>query len=206
MTKSALRQTFLAQRRALSAKDSMHRSQSIANLLLEEFFDAPSEKTKAVLHTFLPIVRQNEVDTWSIIHRIWQHFPSIQVTVPVTTLLTNRLAHYLLTPETPLIENRWGILEPQQNARIAIDSEQIDFVLVPLLAFDKRGHRVGYGKGYYDYFLAQCRPDCLKVGVSLFEPVEHIADTVPTDVRLNACITPKQVWRFDAPFRHKNTP
>ena len=180
----------------------MHQSWSIVNLLFKEFFDDPFEKTKAVLHTFLPIVRQNEVDTWSIIHRIWQHFPGVQVAVPV---VTNQLAHYLLTPETPLTENRWGVPEPQQNVRIAIDIEQIDLVLVPLLAFDKRGHRVGYGGGYYDQFLAKCRPDCLKIGVSPFEPVEHIADTVPTDVPLNACVTPIQVWRFDTLFRHKNT-
>lgn len=187
-------------------QDSMHRSRAIANLFFEEFLNKPLKKAESVLHTFLPIVRQNEVDTWLIIHRIWQHFPGIKVAVPVADMLTNRLTHYLLTPETPLTENRWGILEPQQNARITIESEQIDLVLVPLLAFDKRGHRVGYGRGYYDHFLAECRPDCFKVGVSPFEPVEPIADVVPTDVPLNACLTPTQVWRFDAPFRHKNTP
>lgn len=205
MTKSALRQAFLAQRRALSAEDSRQRSRAIANLLFEEFFSEPPGKERTVLHTFLPIVRQNEVNTWPIIHRIWQHFPGIQVAVPVAAISTNQLTHYLLTPETPLTENRWGIPEPQQNVRIAIDSEQIDLVLVPLLAFDKRGHRVGYGRGYYDHFLNECRPDCLKIGVSQFGPVEYIADLLPTDVPMNVCITPKQIWRFNTPFRHKNT-
>ncbi|GAB3643912.1 5-formyltetrahydrofolate cyclo-ligase [Spirosoma arcticum] len=205
MTKSALRQAFLAQRRALSAEDVMHRSRAITNLLFDEFFDEFAENKRVILHTFLPIARQNEVDTWAIIHRVWQEFPGIKVAVPVAATLTNQLTHHLITPETPLTENRWGIPEPQPDTCVAINSEQIDLVLVPLLALDKRGHRVGYGMGYYDQFLAECRPDCLKIGVSHFEPVEYIADVIPTDVPLNACVTPKQVWRFDALFRHKNT-
>ncbi len=198
MTKSALRQQFLAQRRALSAEEVTHRSLAIA-----EFFWASNSRrvgltlpAQGILHTFLPIVRQNEVDTWLIIYRIWQDFPAIQVAVSVTNTMTNRLDHYALTPQTPLIENRWSIPEPQQDNRTAIDSEQIDLVLVPLLAFDRQGHRVGYGKGYYDRFLAECRPDCLKIGLSLFEPVERIADTELTDVRLNVCLTPNQVYFF----------
>ena len=205
MTKSALRQQFLAQRRALSAADVTRRSSAIANLLFETFSFLPTSGTGLILHTFLPIVRQNEVDTWPIIHRIWQRFPHIHVAVSVADTTTNRLSHYLLTPETPLIENRWGIPEPQPESHAAIRNEQIDVVLVPLLVFDRQGHRVGYGKGYYDRFLSECRPDCLKIGLSLFEPVERIADVEPTDVRLDISITSEKTWPFGASFRHKNT-
>ena len=163
-----------------------------------EFSGGPDGLTRIILHTFLPIVRQNEVDTWPIIHRIWQHFPNSQVAVSVTDITTNWLTHHLLNPQTPLIENRWGISEPQPEAHTAIGSAQIDVVLVPLLVFDKQGHRVGYGKGYYDRFLAECRPDCLKIGLSLFEPVERINDVESTDVRLTMCITPGQIHLFDA--------
>ena len=69
-------------------------------------------------------------------------------------------------------------------------------VLVPLLAFDKLGHRVGYGKGYYDRFLAKCPPNCLRIGLSLFDPVERIDDVVPTDIRLNSCLTPVHTYVF----------
>ncbi|MDB5241886.1 MAG: 5-formyltetrahydrofolate cyclo-ligase, partial [Spirosoma sp.] len=50
--------------------------------------------------------------------------------------------------------------------------------------------------GYYDRFLAQCRPDCQKIGLSLFNPIDLIIDAEPTDIRLNACITPEQTYRF----------
>ena len=164
--------------------------------LFKESFIDPVVAKQVVLHTFLPIVPQNEVDTWPIIYRLWQSFPQIQVAVSVTNTNTNRLAHYVLTPKTPLIENRWGISEPQPNSCTGINSEQIDVVLVPLLAFDRQGHRVGYGKGYYDRLLAECRPECLKIGLSLFKPVERIIDVELTDIQLDRCVTPQQVYFF----------
>lgn len=166
---------------------------------MENFLSGgPTLPVCRVVHTFLPIARQNEVDTWSIIHRIWQDLPDVQIAVSVTDTTTNRrLSHHILTPETHLIENRWGIPEPQPDGRIAIDSGQIDLVLTPLLVFDRQGHRVGYGKGYYDRFLGGCRPDCQKIGLSLFEPIERIDDIEPTDVRLDACVIPDQVFHFN---------
>ena len=63
--------------------------------------------------------------------------------------------------------------------------KSIDMVLVPGLCFDGDGHRVGYGKGFYDRFLKTCRPDCIKIGLSYFEPVESIDDVHEGDVRLD---------------------
>ena len=194
MTKSALRHQFLAQRRALSAEDVASRSRAIAERLFGTFL--ADTKKLTIVHTFLPIARQNEVDTWPIVHRIWQDFTGVRVAIPVTDVATNQLAHYVITSETSLIENRWGIPEPEPGNCPVIGSQLIDVVLVPLLAFDTHGHRVGHGKGYYDRFLAECRPDCLKIGLSLFEPVEQIDDVEPTDVQLDACITPERVHFF----------
>lgn len=69
-------------------------------------------------------------------------------------------------------------------------------VLIPLLAFDKKGYRVGYGKGFYDRFLADCRPDVVKVGLSVFEPIDEIADLNEFDIKMDFCITPNRVWQF----------
>ena len=73
---------------------------------------------------------------------------------------------------------------------------KIEVVFIPLLTFDKTGQRVGYGKGFYDQFLAQCKPSTLKVGLSFFEPEIYIEDLLPTDIPLDYCITPNQTYHF----------
>jgi 5-formyltetrahydrofolate cyclo-ligase len=108
------------------------------------------------------------------------------------------LKHYELTPATPLTQNRWGIPEPVTEEAAEVLPPLFDAVLVPLLACDQWGHRVGYGGGFYDRFLAQCRPGALFIGLSILAeaPVVEIADVLSTDVPLHACITPSGVWNF----------
>lgn len=90
--------------------------------------------------------------------------------------------------------SEWGIPEPVGG--MIMDPFSFDVILVPLVAFDKNGHRVGYGKGFYDRYLALCRPDCLKIGISLFEPVELIEDVESHDIPLDLAICPSQVYDF----------
>ena len=97
------------------------------------------------------------------------------------------------TSATELVESAWGIREPVGPC---IEPIEIDLVLVPLIAFDETGHRVGYGKGYYDRFLDQTRQECLKIGLSYFPPEPEITDAGAHDVRLDACITPDALFRF----------
>ena len=73
---------------------------------------------------------------------------------------------------------------------------EIDLVIVPLLCFDKKGNRVGYGKGYYDRFLKQCRKDCIKIGFSYFDPIDQVEDINKFDVKLDYGITPDAIYQF----------
>jgi len=99
-----------------------------------------------------------------------------------------------VAPGTQFQTNTWGIIEPLgQNT---IDETAIDLVLVPLICFDETGHRVGYGKGFYDRTLARCRKDCIKVGLSFFGPVEEIEGVDANDVRLDYCVTDDSVFQF----------
>lgn len=188
MQKSELRRHMLQLRRALSAEEVQRRSEQIA----DQFFSRFALKAGQTVHVFLPILKNNEVNTWLIINRLRQQHPEVRVAVPVTDVAQNILTHHHLTDEAVLIENKWGIPEPQ-NAHI-IHAPEVDIVLIPLLAFDEAGHRVGYGKGFYDRFLADCRPDVLKVGLSLEPPVKRIADPNPFDVPLDAVVMPKTIW------------
>ena len=90
--------------------------------------------------------------------------------------------------DTVLVENEWGIREP--GAGEIFEPQIVDLVIVPGVCFDEQCHRVGYGKGFYDRFLRKCRPDCVKIGLSFFEPVAEIADIHAGDVRLDFFVSP----------------
>lgn len=191
-TKAALRRAALARRQALSATAVAHFSNQLRKQLFRDF---PVAEWRW-LHVFLPIVRRNEPDTWEIIRWIWSEALPVRLAVPVVQPDGFSLRHYELTRDTLLIENRWGIAEPGPHAP-EVAPARFDAVLVPLLACDRHGHRVGYGGGFYDRFLAQCRPGTAFIGLSLLdEVVEAIADVATTDVALTALITPGGVRRF----------
>ena len=107
----------------------------------------------------------------------------------------SELEHYLFD-EVNISENAWGILEPSGENQEKILPQQIDLVIIPLLIFDKKGNRVGYGKGFYDRFLQQCKPETLKVGICLEDCVETIDDIDKFDVKMNFCITPNKIYEF----------
>ncbi|WP_420151291.1 5-formyltetrahydrofolate cyclo-ligase [Spirosoma sp.] len=196
MNKTQLRHEYLAKRKALTASEVKRRSQLIAWRFLDFLRKKDLSNAPTTVHTFLPIKRQNEIDTWIIISSLWDNYADLRIAVPVTNVATHTLHHYSLVQQTTLIENHWGIPEPATSDQLPVATVDIDIVLVPLLAFDQVGHRVGYGGGFYDRFLSECRADCLKIGLSLFDPVKQIEEIEPTDVSLEACITPDQVWLF----------
>ena len=84
------------------------------------------------------------------------------------------MTHFLLTDNTIIKKNSYNIPEPVDG--IEINSDKLEVVFVPLLAFDKHGNRVGYGKGFYDRFLSECKPETIKIGFSFFEAEDKIKD------------------------------
>ena len=190
MTKQELRQHYLQKRQALSEAQYAQ----LNFQLYQNFFSAIDLSFVKVLHTFLSILSKKEVDTWLIIDRIRREYPHIRISIPKVNGKTGELENFYFEGLHQLATNEWGIQEPKQGT--PTESEKIDLVLVPLLAFDQFGHRVGYGKGYYDKFLIKCRSDCKKIGLSLFTVEDKIADTNNSDIALDQCITPTQIINF----------
>lgn len=189
MTKSEIRKVYLEKRRSLTLPEVASMSAAIS----EQFFREIDPLTVTAVHTFIRIKKFNEVDTSSIYYKLWSSHPWIRTFAPRTDRVAGRLENVEFSPATELIENRWGIREPVGEDT---DPQKIDVAVVPLLCFDESGYRVGYGKGYYDEFLSRCRPDCLKVGVSFFPPVEDIDDLHGGDVPLDLCATPGRMYDF----------
>jgi 5-formyltetrahydrofolate cyclo-ligase len=194
LTKAALRRAALARRQALTKAEVAERSQQLASQLFTNF---PVAQWRW-LHVFLPLARRNEPDTWPLIHRIWAEQLPVRLAAPVVQPDGISLKHYELTPATPLLASRWGIPEPVASPATEVAPAQLDAVLVPLLACDQQGQRVGYGGGFYDRFLADCQPGTRFIGLNILDdaPVAALADVLPTDVPLHACVTPGGVWNF----------
>ena len=190
MNKSELRKIYLEKQKSLSDLECSEKSGQIIGL----FFQSFDMSDVHILHSFLPIRRYNEIDTHLILEKLWRDFPQIETVVPRVNLDTNEIENLKFTHETELVLSNWQINEPSHNEIVEI--EKIDMVLVPLLCFDESGHRVGYGKGFYDRFLTKCRPDTQKIGLSYFPPVKEITDADSFDIRLDLCLTPEKVWRF----------
>ncbi|WP_353242994.1 5-formyltetrahydrofolate cyclo-ligase [Providencia sp.] len=137
-----------------------------------------------------------EINTQPLIDALWQQ--NKQVYLPVLHPFS---AHHLLflhyRPDTQLVKNRFNIAEPPLDVRDVLPPEQLDVMLIPLVAFDSQGQRLGMGGGFYDRTLANWQQsgfypiglahDCQQVEQL---PVAH------WDIPLPEIITPKKIWRW----------
>ncbi|MDH5380175.1 MAG: 5-formyltetrahydrofolate cyclo-ligase [Cyclobacteriaceae bacterium] len=189
MNKEVLRKVYLEKRLFLSEKEKTDRDQK----LFSHFLSHISLQNISYLHIFLPIEKKKEPDTWLLIDQISKDYPQIRFVIP-SSEDNGDLKHYVLKDKSQLKFNKWGIPEPEHGEQIS--PELLDFILVPLIIFDKKGHRIGYGKGYYDRFLELCRPDAKKIGYSLHMPLDVIPYTDEHDIPLDGCIYPEGYWEF----------
>lgn len=185
--KKELRSKYKDLRKQLSEKEREEMSLAIANKLLE----LPIWE-KNYFHVFLPITEQKEVDTELILHLL--SGKDKETIISKADFETRKMTHFLLTDNTKIKKNEYHIPEPLDG--IEMPSHKIEVVFVPLLAFDKKGHRIGYGKGFYDNFLAECAPETIKIGLSFFEAEQSITDTHKNDIKLDYCVTPNEIYQF----------
>lgn len=189
MRKDELRILYREKRAALSMKDII----KLQDLILINFQRLPIPFIN-VLHRFLSAEAKMEINPDPIAEWLSFNNPGLIQAIPRILPGTTVLHHVEYTDETKLVLNKWGIPEPENG--LEINPEDIDMVLIPLLAFDQTGQRVGYGKGYYDRFLANCRPDCIKTGLSFFPAADKITDTNTFDIAMDFCITPDEIYEF----------
>lgn len=187
MTKAELRHTYNLKRKALSHDIRDDLSLNIANQLLQlDIWNL------SFYHIFLSIKEQKEVNTDFILNILSGKDKNIVISK--SDFKTYDMSHFLLTDNTVIKTTHFNIPEPIDG--IEITADKIEVVFVPLLAFDKQGNRVGYGKGFYDKFLKSCRKETLKIGLSFFEAEDLIFDMTEHDIKLDYCITPNEVYNF----------
>lgn len=189
MTKKELRSIYKDKRRDLSLPDI----EKANDLILINFQKITLPFINCV-HTYLASSTLGEADTGNILRYLEFQNPDLKIVAPSIDLTTNTMKHFCIDDETHFVINSYGIEEPVSGK--IVDVEEIDLVLLPLLAFDKAGFRVGYGKGFYDRFLKECKPETIKIGLSFFKAVDEISDIDSFDVPMNYCVTPSRIFSF----------
>jgi 5-formyltetrahydrofolate cyclo-ligase len=191
MSKEHLREKYLAQRQAMSASVYHQKNQRVYTHFFREFnmTHYPS------LHTYLSCPARKEVDTWRLVHTILVKNPTIVLAVPKLLAGPRQMESRQIAQNTTFQQHSWGVQEPMGGAQIPAAAFLL--VVLPVIAFDEQGYRVGYGQGYYDLFLKQCRPDVTKVGLCFEDPLPAIDDLHGYDVPMDYCVTPNQVFRWE---------
>jgi 5-formyltetrahydrofolate cyclo-ligase len=189
MTKKELREQYRKKRLAITEKEKT----KLDDLLLIQFQQLSFSNVQVLL-SYAPMQHTAEPDV-HLCERYLQHqIPGLQIAYPVIDFATNTMQAMLIQEDTEFVLNTFKIEEPTGGE--IIQPEVIDIIFVPMLVCDTKGHRAGYGKGFYDRYLNQCREEVLKIGFSYFEPVETIVDIHTFDIPLNYCITPHHIYEF----------
>ncbi|MGY8911165.1 MAG: 5-formyltetrahydrofolate cyclo-ligase [Flavobacteriales bacterium] len=183
MNKSELRKIYKQKRQELSFDVIQKLQENIYQQIYE--LDVSNIKT---IHIFLTLAKFKEIDTKPIID--YFRSKNIKIVVSKSDFENNTLSHFYLEKDTIIELNKYGIPEPKIAKQVS--EKELDLVFVPLLISDEQNYRVGYGKGFYDRFLSNCRKDCKKIGLNFFKPIVEIDDYNEFDVALDLVIYPKE--------------
>ncbi len=178
-SKQILREVYLSKRLLLSEQEFALRNRKITDSVIEYI----EKNNYHNIHIFLPIWSKKEIDTKLIIDHFQDH-SAVRFIVP-KTLSNSELSHYILNENCHIEINKWGIPEPVKGD--LADLSKIDLILVPLIIADKKGNRIGYGKGFYDRFLNIV--EARKVGLSILPLLDEILYIEETDIKLDQCFT-----------------
>ena len=197
MDRGTLRALYLHRRKDMPSARHKHESQRLCQRLQR----LVSTFSPDAIHSFLPIDAQKEPDIMPFLHTFSKNYGAVFTSVAEKG--ENELKHVRFEGDLVLKEGPLGIPTPIGAVPISLSALQsIDrlLVVVPLLAFDEKGHRLGYGKGYYDRMLASL-PRAYALGVSFEPPVSEIPP-ISTDIPLHACVTPARDYIFKPFLEH----
>lgn len=194
--KHRIRKNKKLQRQLLSKKQINDYSFNI----LKNLLTLVDFKEISIIHSFLPIRENKEVDTFLILSALKDLFSNLKFATPILQDSGEDFEHWTFSLETVFQLNKYLTPEPAtKEQRVGLD--QIDIILVPLLAFDLKGDRIGYGKGTYDKFLKGVNEHCLEIGLGLEICKVDLIPAEEHDMKLDAVITEKSTYIFSDKIR-----
>ena len=190
MEKKAIRIKYKARRSELSEQERS----KLSDLLLIQFQSLHLE-VPIMVASYKALVTTGEADLQAIERYCQFKNPAVQFCYPVLDSENRRMHFKHPASDSAFAENNYGIAEPLSGTVIL--ASHIKLMFIPLLAFDVKGHRVGFGKGFYDKYLSVCEDDLIKVGFSFFDAEKDmISDKNEFDVAMDYCVTPERIYEF----------
>lgn len=166
--------------------------QELSNQICEVAFNFLLEQPRIqAIHIFLPIKAQREVDTIPLLEKLWGR--GVKTYTSMVDVSSDDLLTITLEPNSQFVLDKWGIPLPIEFEEV--EKPVLDLIFVPLLAYDEKGMRLGFGRGYYDRFFKSLPNNPMKVGLSFFDP-EEILPSEEHDIPLDFCTTPAKVLTF----------
>ncbi|WP_426983879.1 5-formyltetrahydrofolate cyclo-ligase [Brevibacillus borstelensis] len=179
--KRELRREILAQRASVSPEERQARSEQMCRHLLS--FDR-LRRCRTVM-AYYPF--REELDIVPFLEKALER--GQEIWLPLTLPAERRIVPYIYTGPDMLKRGTYGILEPDPGLAAEGKAEDLDAVLVPGVAFDRRGGRMGYGAGYYDRFLSSLPHRPLLIGCSFDLQVQKAVPMEPHDISLDFLAT-----------------
>lgn len=185
MDKKVLRKKMLEKRSQLSLEEIERKSKIIANNL----FNLNQYKEANFIFSFISF--KDEVDTHEIIKKSINMGKRVGVPVPVPKTKELKISE-LIDFDKELSLGFYNILTPKDKYIRIVPPKLVDLVLVPGVAFDKRGYRVGYGGGYYDRFFSNINENVIKIGLCYEMQIIPEVPKDPYDIPIDFILTEKE--------------
>lgn len=187
MPKKPIRAALLAQRKHLSLDTCLHQSLVVQ----EQFLQLPEFAAARTLALYSPIL--NEVFT----EEVFAQARKLGKRVVFPRVQGPEMQFFEVAGHEELQAGNFGILEPQGAQPVPI--AELDLLVVPGVAFDQAGHRLGYGKGYYDRLLPQRSPHCCMVGFCFEFQLVASLPAEAHDIRMDLLVTEQRTLRLIPP-------
>jgi 5-formyltetrahydrofolate cyclo-ligase len=192
--KQKLRKRMEANRQLLSVEQRQSASESISRFALETISPLVLSLARPTLFTFMPF--RSEVDVTPLTRWWWE--AGYQVVVPKVDKVLQHMEAYEISSFEELEPGAWGIAEPRSTAPRLDSLESIDVMIIPGLAYDRHGGRLGYGSGFYDRFLERYDvmglPHPFKLGVCFETQLQDVLPMEQHDLRVDRIITEEGVY------------
>ncbi|MDW6091826.1 5-formyltetrahydrofolate cyclo-ligase [Vibrio rhizosphaerae] len=194
MTRADLRKQIRARRKQLS--DAFQQDASAR--LIRQLCHLPELETSH--HVAVYLSTDGELSTRELIEWLWQQGKSTYLPV-IHPFSTGQLLFLRYTPDTAMVQNRYGIAEPQLNKQLILPTRQLDLIFTPLVGFDASGHRLGMGGGYYDRTLVpwfKNRSGAKPIGLAHTCQFVEQLPIESWDVPLPKIVTPDKIWDWES--------